>query len=176
MNRVDLTKKQESDFYRFTNAYIENLRTLCPVLAYHTKHACVDMFGDSDYNTFEGTVVELESNLDERLKLHTATGFSKEMPVSNRLSNWLNIESTTLLTGPQLTKLVWEKLKEKNLYYEQDKRVFRVDEESSKLFELDMENVNISTSHKDTTGFNFCNLQTAIARANKTETVYNVYK
>lgn len=168
LRRKELSESEESEFNKFTNQYIERLATIDPVLAGIMKNTISDAFGSNDYQTFEGTLEELNNYISKVLpKEPIKTGFCVLKPVSARLAHWLNIDSNSMLTGPRVTQLVWEKLKEKNLVYESDKRVFRADHESTELFGLNIEVVNASTSHRDLEGFNFCNLQRYIAHANQ---------
>jgi len=59
---------------------------------------------------------------------------------------------------------VWDQLKQRELFYEKDKRVFRTNKEVSELFGVN-KSVNNSTDHRDKEGFNFCNLQSYIKNA-----------
>jgi len=69
-----------------------------------------------------------------------------------------------MMSGPQITSKVWGQLKERELTYTEDKRVFRTNDEISKIFGVP-KSVNKSTTHNDPNGFNFCNLQRYIAHA-----------
>lgn len=107
-------------------------------------------------------------NKTNRAKNHKPTGFTHPRPVKKKLADFIGIKAETELSGPQITSKVWDKLKERNLVYEKDKRVLRVDDEVSKLFNIPI-SVNKSTSHKDRNGFNFDNLQCYIKRAMQPE-------
>lgn len=167
LKRKYISVKEECDFNKATNSYISELTTIDPVLAGIMKTQILYTFGSNDYQTFDGTQEELNNYIGKTLpKEPKTTGFAVPKPVSARLANWLNIDSNSMLSGPQLTKLVWEQLKNRNLVYEFDKRVFRTDQELAELFGLDMEIVNSSISHTDTLGLNFYNLQKHVAYAN----------
>jgi hypothetical protein len=167
LERKELSLDEEGNFNEATNSYISKLAEIDPVLAGIMKNQILYAFGSNDYQTFEGTEQELNSYIGKPLpKEPKRTGFCIERPVSQRLANWLNIDTSSMLTGPKLTKLVWEELKRRNLVYQEDKRVFRVDQETAELFGLNMVVVNSSTDHRDTNGFNFCNLQRYIVSAN----------
>jgi len=92
------------------------------------------------------------------------TGFAKKTPVPKVLASFIGVEADTMMSGPEITSKVWAQLKAKNLTYEKDKRVFRTNEEISKIFGVP-KSVNKSTTHNDKDGFNFCNLQRFIAHA-----------
>lgn len=167
-SRKELSSKEEIDFNKATNEYIKKLSNIDPVLAGVMKSAIIHTFGSLDYQTYEGTYEELNTYLNDILpETSRQTGFCKLKPVSAKLAHWLNIESNKLVTVPELTASVWKELKKRNLIDQEDKRVFRVDQEAAELFGLNMEKTNASTSHMDPIGFNFCNLQTYIAHANK---------
>lgn len=118
---------------------------------------------ESAYNT---DMKKMKKTKPKREKPHVPTGFNKAKPVPEKLAKFLGVNPGTELSGPQVTKKVWAILKEKELTYEKDKRVFRTDAEISKLFNVP-KSVNNSTYHKDKMGFNFCNLQKYIANALK---------
>lgn len=91
-------------------------------------------------------------------------GFVKPKPVPEKLAKFIGVETGTELSGPDVTKKVWQQLKDKGLTYEKDKRVFRTNAEVSEVFNVP-KSVNKSTSYKDQDGFNFSNLQKFIADA-----------
>jgi len=86
------------------------------------------------------------------------TGFLKTTPVPTKLAKFIGVCPNTELTGPQVTKLVWSTLVSKGLQYENDRRVFRTNEEVSDIFGVHS-SANDSTTHNDINGFNFCNFQ-----------------
>ena len=97
---------------------------------------------------------------------HKPTGFAKPQVVPEKLAKFIGVPKNQELTGPEITSAVWAQMKKRNLTYEKDKRVFRTNPEVTKLFGVTA-SVNESTDHKDKNGFNFCNLQTYIAKALK---------
>lgn len=118
---------------------------------------------DAAYNA---DIKRAKKTKQKRTKPHVATGFAKEQVVPKELAKFIGVAEGSSLTGPQITKKVWEQLKARNLTYANDKRIFRTDKVVSKIFNVP-ESVNTSTNHKDKAGFNFCNLQTFIANALK---------
>lgn len=97
---------------------------------------------------------------------HKPTGFAKPQVVPEKLAKFIGVKSGAELTGPEITSKVWKQLKDRNLTYEKDKRVFRTNKEVTALFNVPA-SVNNSVDHRDENGFNFCNLQTFIAHALK---------
>lgn len=91
------------------------------------------------------------------------TGFAKESPVPNPLASFIGVQAGTLLSGPDITKKIWEQLQIRGLQHT-DARVFRTNAEVTKVFGVPA-SVNECTKHDDPNGFNFCNLQKYIARA-----------
>lgn len=106
-----------------------------------------------------------EENKTEGTNEHKPTGFAKPALVPDKLANFIGVPSGTMLSGPQITKKVWDQLKERKLMLE-DKRVFRTNDEVSEVFGVS-ESVNNYTNHNDKEGFNFCNLQRYISNALK---------
>jgi hypothetical protein len=108
------------------------------------------------------------------------TGFAKKRVVTGKLADFLGVESGSELSGPEITKKVWEELKNRDLNYKgdekngikADKRVLRVDKEVSELFKVPL-SVNKSTNCKDVNGFNFGNLQKYIKNATDDSTNKN---
>jgi hypothetical protein len=113
-----------------------------------------------------------KSKKSERKKNHLPTGFAVGRPVNGKLAEFIGVESGKELTGPELTKMVWRELKDRNLTWagdeskgiKGDRRVLRVDKEVSEIFNVPM-SVNKSTAHDDKSGFNFGNLQSYIKKA-----------
>jgi len=103
------------------------------------------------------------------------TGFTKPTIVPDKLSSLIGLERGTIMSRTELTKLIYHELHKRDLYYKNDKRVLRADNEIRKIFNLP-ESVNQSVDPKDKNGFNFYNLQKYIARCyldtdNKSNTV-----
>ena len=67
------------------------------------------------------------------------------------------------MSRPEFTKNFYKTLISKNLIYEKDKRILRVDDQISKILNIPM-SVNNSIDHKDKNGFNFYNVQKYIAK------------
>jgi len=96
------------------------------------------------------------------IKLHS--GFSNPVTVPKKLAKFLKLNKGVKLSKPELTKKIWKTIKDKDLVYANDSRVFRTNTEVSDIFGVD-EKANDSISHKDKYGFNFCNLQSHISYA-----------
>lgn len=112
----------------------------------------------------------------ERKKNHNPTGFARLRPVTGKLADFIGVESGAELSGPAVTKRVWQELKNRNLTWKGDEkegvkgdqRVLRVDDDVAKLFNVP-KSVNNSTNHKDPNGLNFGNLQRYIKNAMEPE-------
>ena len=91
------------------------------------------------------------------------TGFTKPEKVPNKLAKFVNMPTGTLMSRTELTKKVYNIIKERGLFYKEDKRVLRADNEIMRIFNLNKE-VNNSTDPKDKNGLNFYNLQKYIAQ------------
>lgn len=119
-------------------------------------------------NAYKHDTKKLQKRKPKRTGDHKPTGFAKQQPVPTKLAKFIGVEPGTELSGPEITKKVWTQLRERNLTYKEDKRVFRTDKVVSDVFGV-KKSVNSSTSHKDKDGFNFCNLQKYISLALKAE-------
>lgn len=108
----------------------------------------------------------------KRSEKHKPTGFARLRPVTGKMAEFINVESGTELSGPEITAKVWSVLKSRGLTYKGDEakgvkgdqRVLRADKEVSELFFVPM-SVNKSTKPDDEDGFNFGNLQFYIKQA-----------
>ena len=95
-------------------------------------------------------------------KTNKKTGFTKSEIVPPKLAKLIGVEKGTTMPRTQLTKEIYAVIKERGLYYENDKRVLRADKELKKIFHLS-DDVNKSIDPHDENGFNFFNIQTYIA-------------
>lgn len=94
------------------------------------------------------------------------TGFVKELELPKELADLINVPEGTKISMPSYTKKFYEMLKRENLFYENDGRVLRANDQIKKVFNLP-DSVNESTNYKDKNGFNFYTLQKHIAAVNK---------
>jgi uncharacterized protein YbaR (Trm112 family) len=95
----------------------------------------------------------------KRKKQTIQIGFinKKEIPIN--LANLLEIDKNKKLSLPEITKLfINNVLRKRNLIYEQDKRVYRIDEDIHQLLNISYD-VNNSINYLDKEGFNFNTLQ-----------------
>lgn len=150
---------------------VENLNKL--------KEMCKAVYADlkkaQNLHTSELKKVK-SARKSERSKNHKPTGFARLRPVTGKLAEFMGVESGTELSGPAITKKVWQELKNRNLTWKGDEkkgvkgdqRVLRVDDEVAKLFSVP-KSVNNSTDHKDPQGLNFGNLQRYIKNAMEPE-------
>jgi len=90
------------------------------------------------------------------------TGFTTNEIVPPSLCELVNIDYGTKMPRTELTRKIYDVIKERKLYFNQDKRVLRADDQIKKIFKLS-ENVNESKSYNDKDGFNFYNIQKYIA-------------
>jgi len=90
------------------------------------------------------------------------TGFAMKNIVPDKIADFLHINKGVEMSRPEVTKRIYQELKNRNLCYEEDRRVLRVDDDICDMFNLTTE-VNNSTDPKDVNGFNFYNLQKNIA-------------
>ena len=91
------------------------------------------------------------------------SGFTKPTPVPDKLAEFLKLEKGCLMSRPQVTALLYDEFKRRNLYYKKDERVIIPDNDVKKLFNLPKD-ADKSTDAKDKNGLNFYNLQKYIAQ------------
>ena len=91
------------------------------------------------------------------------TGFTKPETVPLVLAKLVGLPKDSVMPRTELTKKVYKVFKDRNLFYEKDKRVLRVDKELKKIFNL-TDDVNKSIDPKDKNGINFYNFQKYIAK------------
>jgi hypothetical protein len=94
------------------------------------------------------------------------TGFNKKIVLPNKLANLIKVPNGSIMTMPEYTKKVFSELKERNLYYKDDNRIFRADKEFIEIFEL-KDSVNKSITFPDPEGFNIRTIQKCISNAYK---------
>ena len=115
-------------------------------------------------SAYKHDIKKVRRHKQKRNGPHEPTGFAKPQTVPDKLAKFIGVKPGTELTGPAITSKVWAQMKERNLTFKDDKRVFRTNKEVRDLFGVP-ESVDKSTDHKDKNGFNFCNLQKYIAKA-----------
>jgi hypothetical protein len=92
-----------------------------------------------------------------------ATGFNINEKIPDDIAELIEVDKGSEMPRTTLTKKIYEKLKERKLYYNKDKRIMRADDQILKIFNLD-ENVNQVTNVNDPNGFTFYTIQTHLAK------------
>ena len=92
------------------------------------------------------------------------TGFAKELKINAPLAQFLNIETGSMMTTPTLSSLAWAEFRKRDLIYNNDKRILRVDKQISELFGIPM-SVNDITDHRDPNGLSLFNFQRYLKNA-----------
>ncbi len=109
---------------------------------------------------------DLKKNSKKKRSNDEPSGFAVEQIIGGKLAKFLDVESGSKLTGPQISKKFWKKMKDNQLCYENDGRVFRTNDEVSLIFGV-KKSVNKSNDPKDKNGFNLGTYQTYIKYALK---------
>jgi chromatin remodeling complex protein RSC6 len=94
------------------------------------------------------------------------TGFVKKSVIPADLLKLVNEKPGVEMSMPEYTRKLYAEIKKRNLFYEDDRRVFRADDQFKKIFGL-KDSVNESTNYKDKNGFNFSTLQYHISQVTK---------
>lgn len=130
--------------------------------------------------TLKANYIQEKNHIKQMMKLHkqslktnkknkyekkstTKTGFTKSEPVPDSLAKLVGVTPGTTMSRTDVTKKVYDAIKDRKLYYEKDKRVLRTDEEIQQIFDLP-DSVNQSINPKDKEGFNFFNIQKHISQ------------
>jgi len=93
-------------------------------------------------------------------------GFTKATTVPDKLADFVGLEKGVKMSRPELTKLLCNEFKKRNLYYKKDERVIIPDNDVKQLFSLPKD-ADKSTDPKDKNGLNFYNLQHYVAKCYK---------
>jgi chromatin remodeling complex protein RSC6 len=108
------------------------------------------------------------------------TGFNKKCVLPNKMCELIGVPNSTSMTTPEYTSQVYQELKKRNLVYDKDKRIYRVDKQFSEILGI-KDSVNKSITYPDEKGLNIGTMQTYINDALKkykenTETKIKVSK
>jgi hypothetical protein len=93
------------------------------------------------------------------------TGFAKPKLVPDALAELIEVEQGTELTGPEVTRKVWDQLAKRGLISKDDGKLFRTDKTVSKVFNVPTSVNKINDSKDKVNGFNFYNLQKYVKNA-----------
>ncbi len=96
----------------------------------------------------------------------TETGFNKKVVLPNELCKLVNIDNGTIMSLPEYTSKIYQELKKRNLVYENDKRIYRVDKQFSEILGI-KDSVNKSITYPDENGLNIGTMQSYINDALK---------
>jgi len=114
--------------------------------------------------------VNIASKLKKKRDIKT--GFAKSSIVPDKIADFLNIPKGTEMPRPLVTKHIYTELKNRGLYYENDKRVLRVDDDVCQMLNLS-KNVNNIIDPKDPNGFNLFNFQKLVAGCYNNDAIMN---
>lgn len=99
----------------------------------------------------------------DKKRKNTKSGIQTEKLIPDDLADFIGVKYGTKLSRAKLQKRVCGALKEKGLYYKKDKRIFRVDQQVMKIFNI-KKDVNNVIDAKDKSGFTIYTLQTYLAK------------
>lgn len=89
-------------------------------------------------------------------------GFTKLESIPDDVCELLDLEYPYELTRNELANKIRDLLKKRNLIYDNDKRIYRVDSEISSIFDIPL-SVNEITDSKNISGFNMYNIHRYLA-------------
>ncbi len=90
------------------------------------------------------------------------SGFQKKYKLPDNLCKLIDKPINTELSVPELSKYIYNELKMRNLMYKENKRIFRVDDELSKVLNISKSVNNYNTI--DEKGFNYHNIQSILLK------------
>jgi DNA repair exonuclease SbcCD ATPase subunit len=92
-------------------------------------------------------IKELDNNHKNiKKKRIVKSGFAMTHLIPNKLAKFIGVEPGSEITGPEITKRVWNEFKNRGLIYAKDARILRVNDEISKIFNVPM-SVKLWQSH-----------------------------
>ena len=96
----------------------------------------------------------------------STTGFNKKIVLPDKFCELVGLEKKSEITIPQYTQKIYQELRKRNLVYEKDKRIYRVDKDFMDVLDI-KESVNKSTSYPDENGLNIGTMQIYVNNAFK---------
>jgi hypothetical protein len=88
----------------------------------------------------------------------------KEVEVKGKFAEWLDIEEGAKMPRNKIFEKMYKILKEKDMVYQDDKRIFHVDKETAKIFGVSKKGMKVKDiSNKDV--FSILNMQKKIKYA-----------
>ncbi len=90
------------------------------------------------------------------------SGFQKKYKLPDNLCKLIDKPINTELSVPELSKYIYIELKMRNSMYKENKRIFRVDDELSKVLNISKSVNNYNTI--DEKGFNYHNIQSILLK------------
>jgi chromatin remodeling complex protein RSC6 len=124
----------------------------------------------NDFKKLRSMNIKIDNKVDSKIiskrKNDKPKGFYQECEVPDKLCKLLKLEEGTKMRRNEITKKIHELLKERNLKYEKDHRIFRADKELIEVFELS-KNVNEQTNISNPNTFSQFSLQKNIAKIYK---------
>ncbi len=94
------------------------------------------------------------------------TGFNKKIILPDKFCELVGLDKKAELTIPQFTQKVYQELRKRNLVYDKDKRIYRVDKQFMEVLDI-KESVNKSTNYPDENGLNIGTMLTYVNNAFK---------
>ena len=100
------------------------------------------------------------------------TGFNKKIVIPDKLCELVGLDKGIIMSVPEYTSKIYCELKKRNLVYENDKRIYRVDKQFMEILDI-KESVNKSTKYPDEDGLNIGTMQTYVNDALKKYKINN---
>lgn len=95
-----------------------------------------------------------------------STGFNKKIMFPKKMCELIGLDKESEMSIPQYTSKIYCELKKRNLVYEDDKRIYRVDKQFMDILNI-KESVNKSINYPDENGLNIGTMQTYVNNALK---------
>lgn len=156
MNKIHINNEKEdeekSKFRRQIDLLYKELES------YKEKNKTMMVYLKKLEASYNSDMKKIEKMKKKRSGNHKPTGFENPYDVPNKFADFLNVEHGIKMTGPEITKKMWEILRLKGLINDNDGRVFKVTKEVMDVFKLPKEALKITKMDVDN-GFNMLNLQ-----------------
>lgn len=104
-------------------------------------------------------ITKIKNNNKNKYK----TGFMKAKKIPDKLAKYLNLDKDTTMVRNDLVKIMYNKIRSEGMINNDDKRIFRPDDELIKIFGLNKEIVLNTNDPKNKECFSFFTLQKHLA-------------
>ena len=127
----------------------------------------------NDFKKMKEMQLRIKNRVNQKMsgkkKSDKPKGFFQESRTPDEITKLLGLEKGTKMKRTDVVKQIHKLLTERNLKYEKDQRVFRVDDDFAIAFGLEKKKVNEQINPRHINSFSQYNLQTHMAKLYKSQ-------